>query len=297
MSPTTRTHRSCHCSGRLCAFAASRAMSHEGCHPSRQSIPVAYIAIGHAAFAAYHATPKPVNASSLRRKNALETYDAAPTMTYAAPIVCNTAPPMEKAASSVVTRKCTNAIPRAVAVMPLRTQFKYAFSTARCRLCADARVTDALFGSAEADDDDDETGGEAEDPRGGGASSLCFPALLEPCHARARSARAARSAAREAVGGVKRDPATAETRAKPCVCGFACAIARVWMNAALAGPGTRGGGPAREIRATSRVATAASLRRDIAAPSARDAAGGSDDLVWIRNRCNNACPESDFRAQ
>ena len=107
-------------------------------------------------------------------------------------------------------------------------------------------------------------------------SSLCFPALLEPCRARARSARAARSAAREAVGGVKRDPATAETRAKPCVCGFACAIARVWMNAALAGPGTRGGGPAREIRATSRVATAASLRRDIAAPSARDAAGGSD---------------------
>ena len=220
------------------------------------------IASGHTAFAAYHAAPAVVNASALLRKNADDTYDAAPRETYKAPMVCTTAPPMENSASSVATRKCTNAIPSAVAVMPLRTQFKYAFSTARCRLCADARVGSAELAAGAAPE------GRGVDDSRGGVASLGVPVLLEPWRALARRDRAARSAAREAVGAAAAEELYA--------CGCVRAIAPVWTNTALAGLGTRGGGPAREIRATSRVATAASLRRDMAARSARDAAGRSD---------------------
>ena len=151
----------------------------------------------------------------------------------------------------------------------MRTQFKYAFSTARCRLCADARVGSAERTSVAAPE------GRGVDDGSAGEASLCFAALLEPWRALARRAREARSAAKEADAGAARDPATAKARAKPCGCRLVCANAPVWTNAALADPGTREGGPTRATRTASHVATAASLRRDIAARIARDATGRS----------------------
>jgi len=137
-------------------------------------------------------------------------------------------------------------MPSAVAVRPLRTQFKYAFSTARCNACADALVTAGRTRSG------CEIGmgiaGAPEKGTGGRDFANNFSVLSEMRGGFAELRGEAAEKPRKHFGTIARDG-----------------------TGAVAVPRNNEEGPARlpHRAAAPRVATAASLRRDMEARRAR----------------------------
>ena len=106
------THRACQSCGRYAAYLDAKRRNHSGCELCIHSAARVKKHNGHAALPTYHTAPRGVIRKALRSTNADVIYCVVPTTMYAIPMVCISAPPIENAPPSRVTRNMTNATGR-----------------------------------------------------------------------------------------------------------------------------------------------------------------------------------------